>query len=92
MRELLLVLQQCEGLVPLNTDGSPFYFHEVVPVVLLGKNSPSMKQIILQRNPTVSQSGKRKQSPGAGAPQARKLPTRRVTRKASSLMAASGSG
>ena len=92
MCELLLVLQQREGLAHLNADGSPFYFHKAAPVVLFGKGSPPMKKIIMQCTPMVPQSGKRKQSPSAAAPRARKLPMRRVTRKVSSSMAALGSG
>ena len=87
---LLCSFQEIGGPEPLNEDGSPFFFHVATPGVLFGKDSPPLKDFFLRHALAVYQSGKRKRSPGAAAPGAHKLVTRRVTQKILPSMAASG--
>ncbi|KAK1602680.1 hypothetical protein QYE76_007857 [Lolium multiflorum] len=63
--------QEQDGPEPKQTDGSPFTFLPPAPVVLFCRNSPSLKQVIMQGQPISPKSAsKNKASSGPVAPRA----------------------
>ncbi|KAK1648838.1 hypothetical protein QYE76_066643 [Lolium multiflorum] len=63
--------QEQDGPEPTQTDGSPFTFLPPAPVVLFCRNSPSLKQVIMQGQPISPKSAsKSKASSGPVAPRA----------------------
>ncbi|KAK1646890.1 hypothetical protein QYE76_064695 [Lolium multiflorum] len=78
--------QEQDGPEPKQADGSPFTFLPPAPVVLFCRNSPSLKQVIMQGQPISPKSAsKNKASSGPVAPrastQARKAVRKVATRK-----------
>ncbi|KAK1646598.1 hypothetical protein QYE76_064403 [Lolium multiflorum] len=74
-------LKEQDGLEPTQTDGSPFTFLPPAPVVLFCRNSPSLKQVIMQGRPISPKSAsKSKASSGQVAPRA-STQARKVVRK-----------
>ncbi|KAK1646934.1 hypothetical protein QYE76_064739 [Lolium multiflorum] len=63
--------QEQDGPEPKQADGSPFTFLPPAPVVLFCRNSPSLKQVIMQGQPISPKSAsKNKASSGSVAPRA----------------------
>src|SRR4051812_23899412 len=72
-----LPLQQQDGPEPTHSDGSPFEFFPPAHVVLFCKNSPPLKKVIMQRQPTTPQSASKK--PATPKPAAPRVPTKTRT-------------
>src|SRR3954462_13711973 len=73
-------LQQQDGPEPTHSDGSPFEFLPPAPVVLFCKNSPPLKKVMMQSQPTSSKSASKSGvSPGPTAPRARRRTVKKVT-------------
>src|SRR3954469_16360946 len=76
-------LQQQDGPEPTNDDGSPFEFLPPAPVVLFCKNSPPLKKVIMQNQPTSSKSASKSgESSGPVAPRAPRSAVRKVKKSA----------
>jgi hypothetical protein len=70
-------LQQQDGPEPTNEDGSPFEFFPPAPVVLFCKNSPPLKQVVMQNQPISPKSASKSQATsGSAAP---RVPTKTRT-------------
>jgi hypothetical protein len=74
---LLYLLQQQDGPEPTNEDGSSFEFFPPAPVVLFCKNSPPLKQVVMQNQPISPKSASKSQATAKSA--ASRVPTRTRT-------------
>src|SRR3954465_5982573 len=76
-----LPLQQQDGPEPTHSDGSPFEFFPPAPVVLFCKNSPPLKKVIMQKQPTTPQSASKKPTTPKSAAPCVPTKTRTMVRK-----------